>query len=42
MLAKLAKVGSAGGVVVEREMLLLSRLGQSLEAGARTMRVVDL
>ena len=41
VLAKLAETGSAGALILEREVFLLARLGQNLEASAKTMRVVD-
>ncbi|KAL7411025.1 hypothetical protein BDY24DRAFT_371574 [Mrakia frigida] len=41
VLAKIAKNGSLGAVVVERETHILSCLGNNLEASGKTMRIVD-
>lgn len=41
VLAKIAESQDSASVVIERESYILSRLHQSLEAGAKTMRLVD-
>lgn len=42
VLAKVASYGGSGTLIIEREMHILGRLSESLEASGRAMRVVDL